>query len=282
MADVVAVRRSFSETPLRRVHQRAVTLGETRRLRPIPWEKFDRSRYPEEALALAVNQLSALAHGEYLAVEQFARVSAALAMNGAPIDLVAAAARIPADEIRHADHALHMASLCAGSEVTLSVPRPVYDPKAGGSASLERLDMMMLELPTISETLSAALISACAERATDPVVRAVLGQIVADEVHHLRLGWYYLAWRAPQWSQAEVQRAADFAADMIVKIEQEFWQGRDARKPSKKAADALGVLDTKSQRAAVRRVMQDELVPGLDALGLGASHAWRARRRGRA
>lgn len=282
MADLVAVRRSFTETPLKRVHQRAVTLGETRRLRPIPWEKFRRARYPEPALALAVNELSALAHGEYLAVEQFARVSAALAMNGAPIDLVAAAARIPADEIRHADHALHMASLCADREVTLSIPRPTYAENAGGSASLERLDMMMIELPTISETLSAALISACAERATDPVVRAVLNQIVADEIHHLRLGWYYLAWRSPQWSRAELQRAADFAADMIIKIEEEFWQGRDAPRSCKKAADALGVLDSKSQRTAVRRVMQDELVPGLDALGLGASHAWRVRRRGRA
>jgi hypothetical protein len=27
-------------------------------------------------------------------------------------------------------------------------------------------------------------------------------------------------------------------------------------------------------------VMEDEIVPALDALGLGASHAWRARRRG--
>jgi len=26
--------------------------------------------------------------------------------------------------------------------------------------------------------------------------------------------------------------------------------------------------------------MEDEIVPALDALGLGASHAWRARKRG--
>ena len=34
------------------------------------------------------------------------------------------------------------------------------------------------------------------------------------------------------------------------------------------------------RRRAVRAVMEDEIVPALDALGLGASHAWRARRRG--
>jgi len=39
----------------------------------------------------------------------------------------------------------------------------------------------------------------------------------------------------------------------------------------------LGVLDTARQREALRRVMDEEIVPGLDALGLGASHAWAAR-----
>jgi hypothetical protein len=32
----------------------------------------------------------------------------------------------------------------------------------------------------------------------------------------------------------------------------------------------------------VRRIMEDEIVPALDAVGLGASHAWRVRRRGKA
>jgi hypothetical protein len=100
-------------------------------------------------------------------------------------------------------------------------------------------------------------------------------------VHHARLGWYYLAWRAPQWTLAEKQRVADRLGDHIVTIERRFWQGRDAAAGSKKGARALGVLESEGQRAAVKQVMEEEIVPALDALGLGASHAWKVRKRGR-
>ena len=66
---------------------------------------------------------------------------------------------------------------------------------------------------------------------------------------------------------------------MIVQIETRFGRGRDAPRGAQKAARALGVLDTQRQRRIVRDLMDHEIVPGLDALGLGASHAWEKRRR---
>jgi hypothetical protein len=66
---------------------------------------------------------------------------------------------------------------------------------------------------------------------------------------------------------------------MLIGIEKRFGTGRDAPAGARKAARALGVLDTARQRKVVEAVMEDEIVPGLDALGLGASHAWRARER---
>ncbi len=90
----------------------------------------------------------------------------------------------------------------------------------------------------------------------------------------------YLAWRAPQWTRAERQRVADQCGGTIAGIESQFWRGRDAPSKVSDAARALGVLDSEGQRAAVRQVMEDEIIPGLDAIGLGASHAWRARTRG--
>ena len=139
---------------------------------------------------------------------------------------------------------------------------------------------MMIEIPAIGEGLACALLAASRDRATDPVARPLFTSILGDEVHHTRLGWYYLAWRAPQWSQAERQRAADRAGDVIVDVERRFWWGRDAPAGSRKAARALGVLESIGQRQVVRDVMQDEIVPALDQLGLGACHAWRVRKRG--
>lgn len=282
MASTPALSRRFTSTPLARQHERLMQKGQARTPRAIPWKKFDRTRYPEPALALAAHEMSALAVGEYIAVDQFARIASALALAGVPMDLVSTAAAIPADEIRHSDYTLRFASLLAGRELELPVSAPTYLARFRKTLGLRELDLLMVELPTIAETLAAALLRACAERASDPVAKAVLSSVLSDEVHHLRLGWYYLTWRSPQWSRADRQRVADHAAELVMGVETHFWQGRDAPAGSRAAARALGVLDSVTQRRVVREVMQDEIVPGLDALGLGASHAWRARRRGRA
>jgi hypothetical protein len=274
------VRRVLTTTPLARQHERSKAGGRLRTARQIPWTAFERSKYPAPALELATDAMIGLARGEYGALDAFSRLTSALARNGAPFDLVSAATEVPTDELRHAEYALRMASLYAGEDVAVDLDQSSFDAPWPSSAAMEDLDAMMLELPTISETLAAALLDACRERATDPVVRALFSAIMADEVHHLRLGWYYFAWREPQWSRAERQRAADAAGEMIVNIERQFWNGRDAPRGSRRAAAALGVLDSKSQRATVRQVMEREIIPGLDALGLGASRAWRVRLRG--
>jgi len=222
-----------------------------------------------------------LATGEYEAVDLFSRIAAAMVSNGLPIDLVAAAARAATDEIRHCDFAFRMAALCAGKDdVVIDVLSGRAQARWSRAVDLETLDAMMVEIPAIGEGLACALLAASRDRATDPVVRPFYTSILGDEVHHTRLGWYYLAWRAPQWSMAERQRIADRAGEVVVDIEKRFWWGRDAPAGSRKAARALGVLESDGQREVVRRIMEDEIVPALDQLGLGASHAWRVRKRG--
>ena len=275
---IVELRRTLTDTPLARQHEHALAMrGAPRRHSPIPWQRFDRSAYPAPALALAGHANRALAAGEYGAIDVFARLASALALNGAPFDLVGVAARIPADEIRHADYAVRLASLCEGHDVPFQIDRNNFETRWQRGIDLEELDHLMVEIPTIGETLAGAFLTACQRRARDPVARAVFTAIVSDEVHHARLGWYYLVWRAPQWSDAQRQRVANRAGELIAGTEQLYWRGRDAPAGSAQAAAALGVLDTETQQAVLARVMEDEILPGLDALGLGASHAWRGR-----
>lgn len=277
----VSVRRVLTTTPLARQHERGLAGTLTRRIPAINWKSFDRSRYPEPALALAAHAQTKLALGEYGAVDLFAHLASAMALLGVPFDLVAAAARTPADEIRHADYAMRAAKMLSGTDVAISVDADKLRKQWSKPVDQERLDMLMLEVCAISETLSCGLLSACLERAKDPVMHAVFAGIVGDEVHHARLGWYYLAWRAPQWTLAEKQRVANRGGAILVKLERQFWHGRDAEPKARRAARALGVLESEGQREVVRTVIEDEIVPGLDAIGLGASHAWRVRERGR-
>jgi len=274
----VRIRRVLTSTPLARLHERTILQRGPRKGVVIPWDSFRRDDHPRAALALAYDAQRMLALGEYAAVGLFSRFVEALARIGAPFDIVSAATRVPQDEIRHADLAFRFASMCAARDVAVDSPdeRPS---RWKDRLSVEDLDSFAIEVIAIGETLACALLSACRDGATEPLARAIYTNIVADEVHHARLGWYYLLWRAPQWSAADRQRVADDAGAMVIQIEKRFGTGRDAPRGAQKAARALGVLDTARQRKVVRDVMQNEIVPGLDALGLGASFAWEKRRR---
>jgi hypothetical protein len=274
----IEIRRVLTDTPLARQHE--LRLEKERRRPAIPFASFRRSSYPKPALELAFEAQLALAAGEYGAVDLFARIASALALGGAPFDLVAEASRIVSDEIRHADYCYRMAGLCGDREAVSTFDTSGFVRISELPLAMEDLDFVLMEVSAIGETLAAALLTACQRRATDPVAHALFTSIIGDEVHHARLGWYYFAWRAPQWTHAERQRLADRVGDLLVTVEPRFWMGRDAPLGARKAARALGVLDTAGQRVVVRQIMEDEIVPALDALGLGASHAWKVRRKG--
>lgn len=271
------LRRALSDSGDEARYEKLVTERPGRAAVRIPWRSFDRTKYPAAALALAVDAQTKLAWGEYGAIEIFARVAGSAARLGVPFDLVTAACRIPSDEMRHADQALRFASLLAGREVTHTIDESEL-PKWPTELSQEHLDVLVVEVSAVGETLAYALLDASRRLTRDPVAKAHYSSIVADEVHHARFGWRYLAWRAPQWTSGERQRVADRAGEMVASAESRFAHGRDAPRGSGKAAHALGVLDTKGQRVAVKRVFEDEIVPALDALGLGASHAWKKRK----
>ncbi len=277
--DKILVARCTSGSPFARQHDQVLATGGTRKIAATSWVEFERAKYPEEALRLATFANRALAVGEYGAVAVFSRISSSMALHGAPIDLVCAATRIPTDELRHAEYARTFASACAGKELALAIPRATFDTSA---LTLGELDRSVLELSAIGEALACALLTACLDRAEDPVARTYFGNLVRDEVHHTRLGWHYLAWRAEQWSDEERQSLADDAARIVIDIEPRFSRGRQASPAARRATWALGVLDSKAQVRAVRAVTRDEIVPALDNLGLGTSAAWRVRRRVRA
>ncbi|HEX6764397.1 MAG TPA: hypothetical protein VF103_02945, partial [Polyangiaceae bacterium] len=117
-------------------------------------------------------------------------------------------------------------------------------------------------------------------RARERLSRAVLTSLLSDEVHHARLGWFYVAHRSAQWTLAERQRLADRVSAFVVTIERDFWMGRDAPPAAARSARALGILDSKAQRSAVRDAMENEVVPALDAIGFSGSRVWSVRQRG--
>lgn len=279
MNGLLTVQRLLSSTPLAAQHAAMLARAPSRPRRAIPWDSFDRSKYPEEALALSADQAKRLAEGEYGAVGLFGQIASGLALTRAPFDIISAAATIAGDEIRHADYCVHLAELCAGGAADLRVDRSAVLDACRNLDQVEEVDFFLLKYSAIGETLAAALLTECRRGANDRVARAVYTSLSSDEVHHARLGWYYFAWRAPQWTLEERRRLTERIAEFVLTLEREFWIGRDAPRPAAAAARALGVLDSSRQREAISDVMETEIVPGLDALGLDGTGIWQARLR---
>jgi hypothetical protein len=260
--------------PLARHQLRVLTRGPTRRARAIPFSDFAPEHYAQEALALASNQYGALARGERSAIGLFARLAAALDAFAAPREFVLAATAAAHDEARHAQYCEEFAVRCG---FDTSAPPAAPAPVEPEPRSLIELDVAMLRSVALSETLAAALLMACRRVAREPVARALLTTLIADEIHHARLGWYYAASRSPNWSTDERQQVADALAEAVICIESQFHRGRDAAPPFDRSTRALGVLRTDLQRSCIQDVVEHEILPGLDALGLNASKAWEQR-----
>ncbi len=270
--------RALTGSPLSRLFAQDVEGRSSQRRISIPWGSFHRDDYPVEALAVAADAMRWLATGEYTAVEGFARLTVAFSWHGVPYDLIAACARIPSDEIRHSEIAVRAAEKLSGYPAE-RVPLPIDTrrPKKPGDVrgTLRELDREVATLPALLETLAVGLLSEARRRATDPMMKAVYGAVLADEIHHARLGWYYLAWRAPQWTREDRQTLADALAPRIASRAAMISDGRTPPRGTARALRALGVMDAATQQTIVKRIMETEVVPGFDALGLGMSHAWR-------
>ncbi len=266
----------LTDGPLARQYARQQVAPYDRKIR---WSSFRRGRYSPQALAYAAHTARTLAAGEYGAVVLFASLASSLALHGAPFDLVSAAAKIPTEEMRHADAFTRFAARCLDrpvEDVTLEVDGDALRKRFSPPSSHADLDAFMIKLSAVDESLAAALLDGCVASAKDPVARGLFATVLRDEVHHARLGWYYLAWRAPRWSFEERQQAADRTGLLVMDIARRHRAKRPAPTRVEVEARSLGIIDFRERSRIVREVMEREILPALDSHGLGASLAYEA------
>lgn len=144
---------------------------------------------------------------EHASVASFARFGLQLMQLGAPPQLLRDNQRALADEIEHARLAFGLASAYAGAPVGpggLDVGAAVER-----ETDLRRIIEGLIVEACVGETLAAIEAHEAALWAEDPVVRALLDQIAADEWRHAQLGWRSLAWMLER-ADAELCRFALF------------------------------------------------------------------------
>lgn len=214
----------------------------------------------------------------------FRALASAARRIGLPPPWPARLAEATRDEVRHA-------RLCAAVGARLGADPPRWD--AGRvRARLLPLDRPLLRAATllvtevaIGETVSLSLFRAGRRAAREPLTRAALTTIAADEARHQRLGWAGAAAVWPLLGDADRAALQDDASAALGAFEQEnaapALRLLAAGAPFDPAYAALGVLAPEARVEAFYAAIEQRVVPRLDALGLDGKRAWAGRHRSR-
>ena len=193
---------------------------------------------------------------EHASIASFARFTLDLMVHGAPPELLLAAQRAAADEIRHA-------RMCFG--LAAAYGEPVEPAKLELGAALPMsADLVQLAVDTakegcIGETLAAIRAAEQLARATDPAVRSVLATLVEDEGEHAELAWRTLRWAVDLGGEPVRVALRGVFADVQV-------HGFTEDAPSDPALEAHGLLADADVRRALQRAIDRVILPAAGAL----------------
>jgi hypothetical protein len=186
------------------------------------------------------------------------------------------------DEIFHA-------RLCAAVGARLGAAAPHYDARPV-RARLARLAdptrracaLALIEV-AVGETISLAMFRAGRRAAREPLTRAALERILADEVRHQRLGWSAIADWWPALDATARESLQEEARTGFGAMEQQIAAPAFRRLEAGVAFDPayaeLGVLAPDARVEAFYAAVERLVIPRLVRLGLDGARAWRDRYR---
>ncbi|QDE90313.1 hypothetical protein BHS06_15780 [Myxococcus xanthus] len=195
---------------------------------------------------------------------RFARLAGALEQLVTPETLVELARRAAEDERRHAGMCELMARTY-GQEVMPPVPLVARETAPQVLGFRERVLYEVVAACCISETESTAGLTSVLAVDGPPRVRAVLRDILRDEVAHSRLGWAYLAHAAQSGSVA-------FLSPYLPSMLEESVSPRLFAKGLSDAEGAMllahGVLPHARKLEVFIQALHDVVFPGLERCGV--------------
>jgi len=179
--------------------------------------------------------------------------------------------RVVHEEVGHA-------RLCAEIGARLSAPRPVYNAGpvrtrlAPLADPLTRTIALVTSEVAIGETISMAMFREGRRAATEPLTRAAIESILADESRHQQLGWDALAALGPSDTlQREATAALAASEQQIARPALAFLERGEAFDP---AWSALGVIHPERRVEAFYAAVEQLVLPRLRELGIDADRAW--------
>ncbi|MCA9690821.1 MAG: hypothetical protein KC636_14535 [Myxococcales bacterium] len=209
----------------------------------------------------------------------FSRIAGIVAGLGlGDSQIVWLAARAVSDEVRHAELCRALASRYAGRALPWPKAPPVGPPRYRGVAPEHTPIFYVVHNCAINETIGTAYLAGCLEAAATPPIRAVIRELMRDEVDHARIGWAVLG--APQ-ADAELRAALARALPELVSSTRDAWLARAAESPDV-VIDGHGCLSQPRIRALVEDAIDNLVLPGFAHVDVDPAPAREAVARARA
>ncbi|MCB9526670.1 MAG: ferritin-like domain-containing protein [Myxococcales bacterium] len=210
---------------------------------------------------------------EYSSAPVFAGLAAQLDAAGAPA-WAAEAREMAGEEHRHGALCGAVVEALGGAAVA---PAPARDPLPDHPAvdPFEAVTRNLLSVCCLSETVACALITAERAEMAEGPLRDLLGEILADEVGHARLGWRWLAAHGTRWAAPGMaERLGAWLRVAFAHLEAHELANLVPGSPTE---PALGLCDAHAARALFYQTVEAVIVPRLEAHGLPAASAWATR-----
>ncbi|WP_163989134.1 ferritin-like domain-containing protein [Pyxidicoccus caerfyrddinensis] len=207
---------------------------------------------------------------------RFARLAERLAGLGAPEPLVSLARRAAEDERRHAGMCERLAREYGQAEMP-PVPQAVEEVAPPALPLREQVLYEVVAACCITETESTAVLTTLLVPDGPPRVRAVLRDILRDEVAHSRLGW---AWLSHEHERGPVGFLAGHVPAMLEGTASPRLFAPGSPEEESLALLKHGVLPHARKRETFVKALQDVVFPGLERFGVDTApaRAWVERR----
>ncbi|MDC0672498.1 ferritin-like domain-containing protein [Nannocystis radixulma] len=135
----------------------------------------------------------------------------------------------------------------------------------------------VISICCLSETVAVALIGAERLEMPDGPLRELLSQILGDEVGHARFGWRLLAREAGALTPAERAALAIYLPLAFAHLEAHELAHLPVGASWPEDAAQYGLCAGADARALFFDTVDQVIIPGLEAHGLPAADAWKAR-----
>ncbi len=231
---------------------------------PIDWGGLRAADMPPALWGLVTETWGHRAQTEFHSIGVMVKFLDDVLAAGDPIEIYSFAADAIRDEIRHT-------ALCVGVVEALGtqvrLPEREADPddfvRLPAAARALTTGIAML---AINETVSVALLRTLRQRATHPVIAAVLEATLADEDEHGDFGWQYVAASLSRFDAAGLAHGRRVAAEALQRFAPDQAPPKDTAGATELAR--WGLLEAATERAIITSTLDDVVRPRLRELRL--------------